>query len=298
MNENQMQSFVAAVEQGSMSKAARDQFLTVPSLVHRINTLEAELGYRVLNRGQQGVTPTPEGERLYRAVKQALSILADAKCEPDPAAEAAGRTITVGIWWRIPPYFLDAIKTLNLREQGIYLDFVPIDFNEAGEGFDRHAIDLYLSGQSRKLNERGLRYTPLTTATFQCVFTPESPLAKLERISAADLQDFTVYAGADYRDMPELAVCPDVQKLFAQDNVLKESIFGEKLIQDCVQGTAVAFFPRLGEEGELAHASDLNQLDSQPMAWPTVSSGAYLANDAPPEAVRLIEDVARICQHA
>lgn len=57
MNENQMQSFAAAVEQGSMSKAARDQFLTVPSLVHRINTLEAELGYRVLDRGQQGVTP-------------------------------------------------------------------------------------------------------------------------------------------------------------------------------------------------------------------------------------------------
>ncbi len=29
MNENQMQSFAAAVEQGSMSKAARSQFLTV-----------------------------------------------------------------------------------------------------------------------------------------------------------------------------------------------------------------------------------------------------------------------------
>ncbi|MCI9207003.1 MAG: LysR family transcriptional regulator [Adlercreutzia caecimuris] len=61
MNENQMQSFAAAVEQGSMSKAARDQFLTVPSLVHRINTLEAELGYRVLDRGQQGVTPHTGG---------------------------------------------------------------------------------------------------------------------------------------------------------------------------------------------------------------------------------------------
>ena len=97
MNENQMQSFAAAVEQGSMSKAARDQFLTVPSLVHRINTLEAELGYRVLDRGQQGVTPTPEGERLYRAVKQALSILAAAKAEPHPADEGS-HAISVGIW--------------------------------------------------------------------------------------------------------------------------------------------------------------------------------------------------------
>lgn len=297
MNENQMQSFAAAVEQGSMSKAARDQFLTVPSLVHRINTLEAELGYRVLDRGQQGVTPTPEGERLYRAVKQALSILADAKAEPHLADEGP-HAISVGIWWRIPPYFLDAIEEIDLREQGIYLDYVSMNFNEAAEGFDRHVIDLYLSGRSRELEERGLRYVPMTTATYQCVFAPDSPLAQRECLTAADLRDFTVYAGADYRDMPDLAVSADVQELFAMDNVVKESIFSEKLIQDCAQGAAVAFFPRIGQANELAHASALGQLDSRPMAWPAASSGAYLAQGAPAKAVQFVEDAARICRRA
>lgn len=297
MNENQMQSFAAAVEQGSMSKAARDQFLTVPSLVHRINTLEAELGYRVLDRGQQGVTPTPEGERLYRAVKQVLSILAAAKAEPHPADEGF-HAISVGIWWRIPPHFLNAIEEIDLRERGIYLDYVSMNFNEAAEGFDRHVIDLYLSTRSRELEERGLRYVPMTTATYQCVFAPDSPLAQRGCLTATDLRDITVYAGADYRDMPDLAVSADAQELFAMDNVVKESIFSEKLIQDCAQGTAVAFFPRIGLANELAHASALGKLDSRPMAWPAVSTGAYLADNASLEAVQLVEDVARICRKA
>lgn len=173
-----------------------------------------------------------------------------------------------------------------------------MNFNEAAEGFDRHVIDLYLSTRSRELEERGLRYVPMTTATYQCVFAPDSPLAQRGCLTAADLRDITVYAGADYRDMPDLAVSADAQELFAMDNVVKESIFSEKLIQDCAQGTAVAFFPRIGLANELAHASALGKLDSRPMAWPAVSTGAYLADNASLEDVQLVEDVARICRKA
>lgn len=278
-----------------MSKAARKQFLTVPSLVHRINTLEAELGYRVLERGQQGVTATPAGEKLYHAVKQALSILDAAKGEPGQA-DAGPQSVSVGVWWRIPPHFLDATDKLELPSRGIYLDYVSMDFNEAAEGFDRHVIDLYLSVRSRELDERGLPFTPLTSVRHCCVFSPSSRLAHLESVTAADLDGYTVYAGADYRNMPELAACPDVQKLFASDDVLKESIFVEKVIQDCAQDKAVAFFPQPRGASEINFASELSQLESRPMAWPIVSAGAYLAPGAPPEAARLVADVARICQ--
>lgn len=297
MNENQMQSFAAAVGQGSMSKAARSQFLTVPSLVHRINTLEAELGYRVLVQGQHGVTPTPEGERLYRAVKQALSILAEAKVA-QPAPKTASQTVSIGVWWRIPPYFMKAVNRLNLAERGVYLDFVSMTFNEAPEGFDRHVIDLCVTEPSRDLDERNLRYVPLSTVEYHCVFAPSSKLAALDRITADDLRDFTVYAGADYRNMPGLATSPEVQRLFAMDNVVKESIFTKKLIQDCAQGGAVAFFPRHCGAESIEYADELAQLAHRPMAWPPASTGVYLAADAAPHVVALVEELAALIAEA
>ena len=48
MNDVQLRSFTAAVELGSFNKAAKGQFLSVPSFAQRINSLEAELGYRIL----------------------------------------------------------------------------------------------------------------------------------------------------------------------------------------------------------------------------------------------------------
>lgn len=294
MNENQMQSFVAAVEQGSMSRAARNQFLTVPSFVHRINSLEAELGYRVLERGQRGVTPTPHGERLYHACKQALSILHKAKSEPHSPSETA-RPVSVGVWRRIPPYFLRAVDELGLQERGIYLDFAAVDFNEAAEGFDRHVIDLWLGNRSRDLDERGLRYTPLYTQTYYGVFAPSSKLASLESLAADDLRDYTVYAGADYRSMPELAACADIQRLFAMDNVVKESIFVQKLIQDCVQDKAVAFFSRPDGATAIDFAGELTQLAHRPMNWPRITTGVYLANDASEKAKWLVDELARSC---
>ena len=72
MNDVQLRSFTAAVELGSFNKAAKGQFLSVPSFAQRINSLEAELGYRILERGPSGVRPTDAGLVLYRDRKSVV----------------------------------------------------------------------------------------------------------------------------------------------------------------------------------------------------------------------------------
>ncbi len=143
-----------------------------------------------------------------------------------------------------------------------------------------------------------MRYIPLSTVEYHCVFAPSSKLAALDRITADDLRDFTVYAGADYRNMPGLAASPEVQRLFAMDNVVKESIFTEKLIQDCAQGGAVAFFPRHCGAESIEYADELAQLAHRPMAWPPASTGVYLAADAAPHVVALVEELAALIAEA
>ena len=76
----------------------------------------------------------------------------------------------------------------------------------------------------------GASFTPLSREKYYCVFSPDSPLAKRETISTDLLENITVYAGAGYRDVPELH---EFESFFARDNVVKESIFREKLTMDC-----------------------------------------------------------------
>jgi DNA-binding transcriptional LysR family regulator len=57
-------SFLAVLEQGSLSGAARALGLTQPTLARHIETLESALGVRLFTRSQQGLTPTDAAREL------------------------------------------------------------------------------------------------------------------------------------------------------------------------------------------------------------------------------------------
>ncbi len=71
---NQVRAFLAAVEQGSLSGAARVLGQTQPTLSRQISSLEKELGVLLLERGTRGLTITDAGQGLLvhvRAMGQA-----------------------------------------------------------------------------------------------------------------------------------------------------------------------------------------------------------------------------------
>lgn len=71
---NQVRAFLAAVEQGSLSGAARVLGQTQPTLSRQISSLETELGVLLLERGTRGLTITDSGQGLLvhvRAMGQA-----------------------------------------------------------------------------------------------------------------------------------------------------------------------------------------------------------------------------------
>lgn len=75
----ELAAFVAAVEAGTVQGAADALGLTQSAATKRLQALERRLGRRLLHRGRAGVTPTPAGERLYPAAKEALDALARAE---------------------------------------------------------------------------------------------------------------------------------------------------------------------------------------------------------------------------
>ena len=64
MNVQQLRYFLAAVEHGSFSAAARELRLAQPSVSEQVRQLEAELGVELVARVGRGLVPTEAGRRF------------------------------------------------------------------------------------------------------------------------------------------------------------------------------------------------------------------------------------------
>lgn len=74
MNLKQLEAFVCVVEQRSFSRAAKKLYLTQPTVSAHIQSLEKELGCRLLARSTKEFFVTAKGERLYLYARQMLGL--------------------------------------------------------------------------------------------------------------------------------------------------------------------------------------------------------------------------------
>ena len=77
MDIRQIRYLVAAVENGSLSAAAKQHYVTVQAVSKGISELEAEVGTPLLIRGNQGVKPTAIGEAFYQRARATLASFND-----------------------------------------------------------------------------------------------------------------------------------------------------------------------------------------------------------------------------
>lgn len=84
-----LRHFTAAVENGSIGKAARSLNVSQPSLTRSIRLLEEHLRVPLFERGTKGVTPTAYGSNFY---SRARSILAETERAQLEISEMRGET--------------------------------------------------------------------------------------------------------------------------------------------------------------------------------------------------------------
>ena len=81
MTRTELESFLAVVQAGSLSAAAKNLYITQPALSRRIQSLEQELGYPLLQRspGVRKITMTPQGEQFVSLATQWMGIWNEAQ---------------------------------------------------------------------------------------------------------------------------------------------------------------------------------------------------------------------------
>jgi LysR family transcriptional regulator, nitrogen assimilation regulatory protein len=97
MELRQLRYFVAIVEHGSLSRAARVLHVAQPALTQQIQQLEAELGAQLLHRSAQGVLATDAGKIFYEHAQAILKQVGDAKAAIMHSADKPAGTVALGI---------------------------------------------------------------------------------------------------------------------------------------------------------------------------------------------------------
>lgn len=97
MELRQLRYFVAIVDHGSLSRAARVLHIAQPALTQQLRQLEDELGAQLLHRSAQGVMSTDAGKTFY---EHALAILKQVGDARSAVAQSAGKpvgTVALGV---------------------------------------------------------------------------------------------------------------------------------------------------------------------------------------------------------
>jgi LysR family transcriptional regulator, nitrogen assimilation regulatory protein len=97
MELRQLRYFVAIVDHGSLSRAARVLHIAQPALTQQIRQLEEELHAQLLHRSAQGVLATDPGKIFYEHAQAILKQVGDARSAVSQSANKPAGTVALGL---------------------------------------------------------------------------------------------------------------------------------------------------------------------------------------------------------
>ncbi len=159
MDLHQLRVFVSVYKNKSFSKAAKEIFLTQPTISEHIKTLEEELKCNLFDRIGKKIIPTKEADILYNEAIDLINKFENLKDSIKKAQELPSGNITIATS-SIPGTYLLPPLIAEFKES--YPDInIHIDIFDSGEVVKRIIANEVLMGLvGTKLNSPFIKYTP------------------------------------------------------------------------------------------------------------------------------------------
>lgn len=162
MNINDFKYILKIAEYGSLNAAARDLFITQPSLSQRVKYIENEYGIVIFGRDHSGVTLTPDGKTFLQYAVRILKCENELRSQLKNSAETNVQTVRLGISWNINTrFFQDFLPALTAAHPDKRFEFIEISSPEQQDALLADKIDLALC------------YLPISSSelTYRIIFT-------------------------------------------------------------------------------------------------------------------------------
>ncbi|MER2143743.1 MAG: LysR family transcriptional regulator, partial [Eubacteriales bacterium] len=130
MDFKQLESFVAAVDEGSFSNAAERLQLSQSMVTIHIRNLESELGTRLLNRTTRSMELSPSGRTFYSYARQMLKLNRDSIFALSRANQEVRAINIITTPYIVRYYLTNRIIEFNRRFPEVSFDFITCAHSE------------------------------------------------------------------------------------------------------------------------------------------------------------------------
>ena len=185
------------VEKGSINEAAKELFLTQPSISNAIKELESEMGVQLLLRNPRGVTLTEEGREFLAYSRQILDQvnLLEEKYKNKQLRKQAF-SVSAQHYAFVVHAFVELIHSVDTDEYSFTLRETETEniFNDL-TSFRSELGILYLNSFNKQVmtklfKEKNLVFTPLFDAKPHVFVSRDNPLTQKKSLTLEDLEDY------------------------------------------------------------------------------------------------------------
>jgi DNA-binding transcriptional LysR family regulator len=176
--------FVALADTLHFRRAAEELHLSQPALSRQMQTLERELGVRLLDRDRRSVSLTPAGRQL---LADALPLLASADAARRRVQRAARGSQHLVVGFRAGIIPTPAIRAFNASYPDVSVDVRRLEWDDQEQAIQSGLVDV--AYVRRPINAHGLRLTPLYTEPRLAALPAQHPLASRAQLTTAVIAD-------------------------------------------------------------------------------------------------------------
>ena len=185
MNIQQLRTFVAVVEAGSFSSAARTLGVSQPAVSMQMQALESDVGEPLLDRKHRRVDLTEAGRVLLPHARQMLAASSRARAEIEGLAGEVTGDLTIALSTTPGDYIVPKLLgEFIARYPRVRVNLFVASTNEALEEVERGRADVGMVGAK----SRGAKvdFEQLGHDELVAICHPDSPLARERRVTLAE----------------------------------------------------------------------------------------------------------------
>ena len=187
MNLKQLEAFVQVAEGGSFSKAAKELFLTQPTISSHISSLERELNARLFVRNTKEVSLSEDGIKLYKYAKQMLDLQREIEVTFGMDEEGESHAVTIAASTIPAQYLLPEVLTrFSERYPQEQIRIQETDSSKVVMQIVDHRVDI---GVTRTVQEKKhCKYIPFYKDEL-VIITPNTP--KYQELAQGNKEDIS-----------------------------------------------------------------------------------------------------------
>lgn len=191
LTHRQIRYFLAVVDAGQVSAAARALNVSQSAVTLSIKDMEAHLGTALFDRQPTGLTLTRAGQQFQHHAHDIAASFAAAVKSVEARDDAVSGQVRLGMSWTLSSYFaFPVIEQFSRQHPAVEVQLIENPREALEQALTSHQLDLALVLTSNLTDGIGLKRKTLHKSQRRLWTSVDHPLTKLKAVTLADVAQY------------------------------------------------------------------------------------------------------------